>query len=130
MAKDHPDYLSRREQQILDVLYKQGRASAQEVAEGMPDSPSDSAIRTHLRVLEDKGHLRHTTESQRYIYTPTKPREQAAQSAFRRLIDTFYGGSVEQAVKGLISTAEQDISPAEHAKLKALIDAARKKRRD
>src|SRR5579872_2082492 len=92
------DPLSRRERQIMDILYQRGRGSASDVHQALPDRPSYSAVRAKLRVLEEKGHVRHEEAGLRYIFLPTLPREKAKLSALKRLLDTFFGGSTEKAV--------------------------------
>lgn len=118
--------LSRRERQIMDVIYGRGRATAAEVMEGLPDPPSYSAVRAMLRVLEEKGHLRHDQQGPRYVFLPTVPREQARRSALRQLVQTFFDGSTEQAVAALIDESDRVLSGAELDRLARLIDQARK----
>ena len=101
MTADTTD-LSRRERQIMTIVYEHGRATAAEVRERMPDAPSNSAVRAMLRILEDKGHLRHEQEGPRYIFLPTVPREEASETALRRLVRTFFGGSPEGAMAALL----------------------------
>ena len=122
---DHHD-LSRRERQIMDILYQRGRASAQEVLEDLPDRPSYSAARAMLRVLEDKGHVRHEEEGLRYVFLPTVPRERAKRSAVNHLLQTFFDGSATQAVAALLDASSSDLSLEELDRLAALIDKARK----
>src|SRR5262245_36184808 len=88
--------LSRRERQIMDLLFQRGRATAAEVRAGLPDPPSYSAVRAMLRVLEEKGHVRHAQEGQRYVYLPRLARERAKRSALRHVVKTFFDGSAEQ----------------------------------
>lgn len=99
---EQPAHLSRRESQIMDVVYELGRASAADVRERLPDAPSYSAVRALLRVLEDKGHLRHEHDGPRYVYLPTTPRERARETAMLRVVRTFFGGSTERAVAALL----------------------------
>ena len=117
--------LSRRERQIMDVIYQRGQATAGEVLEGLPDPPSYSAVRALLRVLETKGHVRHKQEANRYIYLPTQPRSRAAQSALAQVVQTFFGGSVEQTVATLLSDADTRLSEAELSRLAELIEQAK-----
>jgi predicted transcriptional regulator len=117
--------LSRRERQIMDILFARGRATAGEVLEALPDPPSYSAVRALLRVLENKGHVRHHREGTRYVYAPTQPRTRAATSALSRVVETFFGGSVEKTVATLISSEEARLSPEELARLEDLIRKAR-----
>src|SRR5262245_61785871 len=94
--------LSRRERQILDILYEKGRATALEVLEGLPDPPGYSAIRSHLTTLEEKGHVRHEKDGARYVYMPTVQARTARRSALQHLLKTFFLGSREQAVAALL----------------------------
>jgi predicted transcriptional regulator len=117
--------LSRRERQIMDVIYQRSQATAGEVLEGLPDPPSYSAVRALLRVLETKGHVRHKQEGNRYIYLPTQPRSRAAQSALAQVVQTFFGGSVEQTVATLLSDADTRLSEEELSRLAELIEQAK-----
>jgi predicted transcriptional regulator len=117
--------LSRRERQIMDVVYQQGRVSVADVHEALPDAPSYSAVRALLRILEEKGHLSHTEDGKRYLYAPTQPRPQAARSALNQIVQTFFGGSVERAVTTLLSSADTNLSAEELERLAALIDQAK-----
>ena len=94
MSRPAEPSLSRRERQILDVVYALGRASAAEVVTRLPDAPSKTAVRTFLRILEEKGHLVHEEDGRTYIYLPSRPRERAGAGAFRRVLDVFFGGSL------------------------------------
>ncbi len=125
MKKDGHRNLSRRERQIMDILYQRGRASAGEILEAMPDPPSYSAVRAKLRVLEEKGHIRHEEESLRYVYIPTMPRDTARRSALRHMVSTFFEGSVEQAVAALLDLSSTDLSPKELDRISGLIAAAK-----
>ena len=118
--------LSRRERQIMDVLFRLGRATANEVLEAMPDPPSYSAVRAHLRTLEDKGHVVHEAEDLRYVYIPTMRPEQARSSAVTHLVDTFFGGSVAQAATALLDPKSARLTREELERLARLIDKARK----
>ena len=118
--------LSRRERQIMDVLFRLGRATANEVLETMPDPPSYSAVRAHLRTLEDKGHVVHEAEDLRYVYIPTMRPEQARRSAVTHLVDTFFGGSVAQAATALLDPKSARLTREELERLARLIDKARK----
>ena len=124
-ARHHQD-LSRRERQILDVLYRCGRASAAEVQDGLPDPPSYSAVRALLRILEDKGHVRHEQDGPRYVYRPTVARDNARASALRHMLQTFFDGSAEQAISALLDEESTRLSRPELDRLARLIDAARK----
>ncbi len=121
--------LSRRERQIMDVIYERGGASVGEVMEGLPDPPSYSAVRALLRVLEEKGHVRHVKQGRGYVYLPMQPRQSAAQSALRGVLRTFFSGSVEQAVAALVSDADTQLSDEELERLAALIEQAKEERR-
>lgn len=127
--RDDAKGLSRRERQIMDVVYRRGRATAAEVLEDLPDPPSYSAVRAMLRVLEEKGELRHEQDGPRYVFLPTVPREQARRSALRNLVRTFFDGSTEQAVAALLDPADGKLSDAELARLARLINRARKEGR-
>lgn len=118
--------LSRRERQILDILYRRGRATAAEVREGLADPPGYSAVRAALRVLEEKGHARHEEKGLRYVYLPAQPRQQARRSALRHLLETFFEGSPEQAVATLLDVSASKLSERELERLAALIEKARK----
>jgi predicted transcriptional regulator len=124
-----PDPMSRRERQIMDVLYERERASAAEVLEAIPDPPSYSAVRAMLRVLEEKGHVLHDQDGARYIYKPAVPRETARASALRRLVRTFFGGSTEQAVAALIDMSREELGDDELRRMSRLIERARKEGR-
>ncbi len=128
-VKSRTSDLTRRERQIMDVIYSRGRATAQDVREGMPDAPSYSAVRALLRLLEDKGHVRHVQDGPRYVYVPKTPRAAAARSALRRVVSTFFEGSVEQTVATLLDEPSRDISDEELDRLARLIDEARKEGR-
>jgi predicted transcriptional regulator len=121
--------LSRRERQIMDAIYRRGQATVAEVLEDMPDPPSYSAVRAMLRVLEEKGHLRHDQQGPRYVFLPTVPRDQARQSALRQLVRTFFDGSTEQTVAALLDLSDSKLSDAELDRLSGLIDRARKEGR-
>src|SRR5688572_10096132 len=101
MARTLLTDLSRRERQIMDLLFRQGRATAAEVQRGLPDPPSYSAVRAMLRILEEKGHIRHEQDGPRYVYAPRHDREKASHSALRHVVQTFFDGSAEQAVAAL-----------------------------
>ncbi|HKK07969.1 MAG TPA: BlaI/MecI/CopY family transcriptional regulator [Gemmatimonadota bacterium] len=122
--RPHRD-LTRRERQIMDVIYRFERATAAEVMENLPDPPSYSAVRALLRVLEEKGHVRHDQDGPRYVYFPTVPRERAQRSALRRLVRTFFDDSPEEAVAALISMSASDLSDDELDRLADLVLDAR-----
>jgi BlaI family penicillinase repressor len=125
MKNTHND-LSRRERQIMDVLYTNGRATAAEVQMAMPEAPSYSAVRAMLRILEEKGHVRHDQDGPRYVYLPTVPRENAKRSALRHMLHTFFEGSAEQAISALLDEPSSKLSDAELDRLARLIDGARR----
>ena len=118
--------LSRRERQILDILYKHGRATAADVQAALPEPPSYSAVRALLRILEDKGHVRHEQDGPRYMYLPTVAHDNAQRSALRHILQTFFNGSAEQAISALLDDTSGRLSPAELDRLARMIDTARK----
>ena len=124
MPRTTPLDLSRRERQIMSALYRLGPATAAEVLEAIPSPPSYSAIRAHLRVLEEKGHVQHEDDGTRYVYRPTVPRERARRGALQDMVHTFFDGSASQAVAALLD-GDANISKAELEKLMKLIEAAR-----
>jgi predicted transcriptional regulator len=128
MNASPPLDLSRRERQIMAVIYRLGRATAAEVLEQLEDPPSYSAVRAHLRILEEKGHLRHEPDGPRYVFLPTLPRELARDSALKHLVQTFFEGSTSQAMAALLD-ANPRISKAELEGLSRLIEKARKEGR-
>jgi predicted transcriptional regulator len=117
--------LSRRERQIMDVLYREGRATAADVQAALPGSPSDSTVRTQLRVLEAKGHVVHETQGNRFVYAPTVPRHSARRSALRHLVDTFFDGSRAKVVAALLGTDTVKLTPEELEGIDALLRRAR-----
>jgi len=121
--------LSRRERQIMDALYELGRATAAEVRERLPDPPSYSAVRAMLRILEDKGHLRHEQDGPRYVFSPAVPREQARESALRRVVRTFFDGSPESAMSALLDLGVEDLDEKALRRLADRIAEARKEGR-
>ena len=121
----HPS-LSRRERQIIDILYQKGRATAAEVLDSMPDPPGYSAVRSHLATLEEKGHVRHEKDGAKYVFIPTLHPNNAKRSAVRHLIRTFFGGSREQAVAALLDVSPSEFSIEELDRLSELIEKARK----
>jgi len=126
----HPHvHLSRRERQIMDVVYRLGQASAADVLENMPDPPGYSAVRTMLRLLEEKGFLRHDQDGPRYVYLPTLSRDKARQSALTQLVQTFFDNSTEQAVAALLDMSKSKMSAEELERLSELIEKARKEGR-
>jgi len=121
--------LSRRERQIMDVIYQRGKATAAEVMEGLPDPPSYSAVRALLRVLEEKGHVRHKQDGPRYVYYPTVSRDRARESALKQVVGTFFEDSAEQAVAALLDMSAQDMSESDLDRLAELIEQAKKEGR-
>ena len=119
-------HLSRRERQIMDVLHARGWSSAAEVREALPDPPGYSAVRALLRILEAKGHIRHRTQGARYIYQPRRSRETASRSALRRVVTTFFRGSISQAVAALLERADTELSDQELDELEKRVRQARK----
>ena len=118
--------LSRRERQIMDILYRRGRATASEVMGDLSGNPHDSTVRTQLRVLERKGYVRHEEAGLRYIYLPAVPRHTARKSALRHVIDTFFDGSAEKVVGALLGGEGTRISHDELERISALVAKARK----
>ena len=126
----HPHLnLSRRERQIMDAVYRLGQATAAEVLENMPDPPGYSAVRTMLRLLEEKGYLRHDQDGPRYVYVPTLSRDKARQSALKQLVQTFFDNSTEQTVAALLDMTKSRMSDEELERLSSLIEKARKEGR-
>lgn len=121
--------LSRREREIMDILYRRGQATAAEIHAALPDPPSYSAVRALLRVLEEKGHVRHREKNLRYVYLPVVPRDKARRSAVAHLLDTFFDGSAEDAVATLLDVSAQNLSDADFERLSELIEKARKEGR-
>jgi predicted transcriptional regulator len=121
--------LSRRERQIMDVIYASGSATVREVMDGIPDPPGYSAVRAMLRILEEKGHLEHRQDGPRYVYLPVVPREEARESALKRLLGTFFDGSAERAVAALLDLSSADLGQEELDRLAAMIEEARKEGR-
>jgi predicted transcriptional regulator len=117
--------LSRRERQIMDVVYRLGKAAVSDVLERLPDPPSYSAVRALMRILEEKGHLSHEQDGPRYVYLPTVPRDAAQASALSHLVRTFFGGSAEAAVAALLDLPEHGMNEGELDRLSRLIEEAR-----
>lgn len=128
-ASDLPNQYSRREREIMDALYRLEKASAAEIREQMPDPPTYTAIRTHLSILEKKGHVRHESDGTRYIYEPLIAREQMGRRAIDSLLQTFFDNSVERAVTALLTRQDTNIPHADLDRLARLIDKARKEGR-
>lgn len=119
--------LGRRERQIMDILVRRGRATAAEVLEDLADPPSYSAVRSMLRLLEDKGYVRHEWDGPRYVFIATGDPEQMKQSAVLHLLETFFAGSTESAVVAMLGAADKPLSTEELDRLAALIEKARRK---
>ncbi len=128
MSKHASGGLSRRERQIMDVIYRLGRASVADVRDGIPDAPSYSAVRALMGVLEEKGELTHEREGPRYVYRPTTPRSEARVSALERVLSTFFDGSPTQAMAALIDLSD-DLSDEELDRLESMIRDARREGR-
>lgn len=129
MAEEHTVNLSRRERQIMDILFQLKEASAEDVRAQLPDPPSYSAVRAMLAKLENKGCIDHQEKGLRYVYRPTVPRGQAQRSAVTRLVQVFYEGSLAQAVSGMLDARSDQLSADELDELAQLIEDAKKKRR-
>ena len=125
----HDSPLSRRERQIMDIVYRSGRATAAEIRHELSDPPSYSAVRALLRILLDKGHLQHDQDGPRYVYSPTVSTRKARSVALAQVVRTFFGGSPIQAVSALLDSSHGRLSKAELDELSELIDAARSKGR-
>lgn len=129
MSREPACTLSRRERQIMDIVYARGEATAADVRATLPDPPSYSAVRALLAILVDKGHLKHRSQRGRYIYVPTRRRAQAGRSALRRVLDTFFEGSLEKAVAALLQGADAKLSDQDLQRLGRRIQQARKEGR-
>ena len=124
MAQPQHTTLTRRERQIMDILYRRGRATAGEVMDDLPGSPTSSTVRTQLRVLEEKGHVRHDAEGLRYVYMPAVPRHTARKSALKHLVATFFDGSTEKVVHALLGS--ENPSEEELERIAELVAKARR----
>jgi len=129
MARRRHMNLSRRERQIMDILYRRGPSSAKQVLNEMPDPPSYSAVRAMLRILEEKGFLKHEQDGQRYIYLPALPRGKARRTALRHLVDTFFDGSAEKAGAALLDVRANKLCDEELDRLAKLVEKAREEGR-
>lgn len=129
MSKKEQHILSKRERQIMDIVYSRGQASASEVMENLHDAPSYSGVRALLRVLEEKGHLRHALDGQRYVYSPVVARERAKRSALRGVLQTFFDDSAAEAVAALLDISEERLSDDELNRMENLIKRARREGR-
>lgn len=119
--------LSRRERQIMDIIFSKSEATAAEVMAALPDPPSYSAVRTHLRILEEKGHLQHREEGIRFVYTPTQSLNDASKSALKRVVQTFFDGSLASAVAALVNSSDGKLSDDEFKRIEAIIKKAKSK---
>jgi predicted transcriptional regulator len=126
MKEESQPGLSRRERQIMDILYQRGRATAAEIHAALPDPPSYSAVRAKLRVLEEKGHVRHEEQSLRYVFLPVVARERAKKSALRHMLETFFEGSAAQAVTALLDLSAAELTSEELDRLAQAIEKAKK----
>jgi BlaI family transcriptional regulator, penicillinase repressor len=127
MPPKNTHQLSRRERQIMDIIYARGEATAAEVGAALPDPPSYSAVRALLRILEEKGHLRHREDGPRYVFMPTEAREKASRSALKRVVQTFFEGSLSNAVAALVDAEAGKLSAEELQRLEAIVKAAKAK---
>lgn len=121
--------LSRRERQVMDILFRHGQATVADVMADLPDPPSYSAVRATLRVLEDKGLVKHKQDGPRYVYLPAIPTEKAGFAALKHLVHTFFDGSAEQALVALVQMSDANLTPAELEKLSDRISKAKKEGR-
>ena len=121
-----PAGLSRRERQIMDILYQRGKASVSEVREAMKDAPGYSAVRAMMGVLEEKGHARHQAEGLKYVYMPTVAREKAKRSAVKHLLDTFFAGEPDQIVAALLDVSAARLTREELDRMSEMIEVARR----
>ena len=129
MKKPAPSTLTRREREIMDILYRRGRATAAEVLEDMASPPTYSAVRALLRILEDEGHIKHVQDGPRYVYLPAVARNDARKSALSHVVTTFFDGSVEQVVATLVESSRSKLSKDELERLAQLIEKAKKEGR-
>ena len=120
-------HLSRRERQIMDIIFTRGEATAAEVNSALPDQPSYSTVRTLLRILEEKGHVKHREDGQRFVYLPTRTRAAESKSALRRVVKTFFEGSFADAVAALVDTADGKMPAEELKRIEAIIKKAKSK---
>jgi predicted transcriptional regulator len=127
MGVRKPSTLSRREREIMDILFARGEATAGEVMDGLGDPPSYSAVRALLAVMEGKGHVKHRVEKGKYVYMPTVPRGQAAKSALARVLETFFGGSMEDALALHLADRKTKLTQEQYERLSAMIESMRRK---
>ena len=129
MAKHQDNHLSRRERQIMDILHAREQATVADVLAALPDPPGYSAVRALLRILEEKGHIRHRRDGARYVYVPRVSRKNASRSALKRVVSTFFQGSVTQTMAALLETSDTRLTEADLTKLQQIIQQARKEGR-
>lgn len=129
MAQQSQANLSRRERQIMDIVYKHGQATAAEVQASLPSPPSYSTVRALLRILEEKGHLKHQQQGLRYVFLPTMARDKAKRSALKSVLQTFFDNSTEEAVAALLDMSQARLSHAELDRLSEMIEQAKKEGR-
>ena len=125
VTQNHLIHLSRRQRQIMDILFRHGECSAEEIREKLPDPPSNSAVRAMLATLKDKGHIKHREKNLRYVYSATMEKDTARQTAIDRLINTFFGGSTVDAVSALLGMQSEKISPEELKEISDIIEKAK-----
>jgi BlaI family penicillinase repressor len=128
MKKLSSHKLSRRERQIMDILFRHGDTTAAQVREELPDPPSYSAVRAFLRILEEKGWVKHSAEGKRYVFSPAQDREKEKKSALRHIVDTFFDGSVRSAVASLMDISDSKLSDEDFENMRAMIKKARRKK--
>lgn len=128
MAKDGTEYISKRFQQIMDLAYKHGKVTAQDLERELSGNPSNSTVRTQLRVLEERGYLMRSEEDGRYSYAPAKPKPTAAKAAMQRFLSTFFDGSVDMALGTLLSAKEADLTDDDIDRLQQILDEAKRNR--
>jgi len=126
MPDTQDNALSRRERQIMDILYRKGQATAVEIEQALPNAPTNSAVRAKLRVLEEKGHVRREEQSLRYVYFPAKPRDAARRVALKHMISTFFEGSVERTVSALLDLSAAKLTSEDLDRIQQRIDRAKK----
>ena len=124
MPEPGPRHLSRREREIMDIVYRLGEASAEQIRAEMPDPPGNASVRVLLRILREKGHLAHRRDKQRYVYYPVVPVQEARQSAMRGLINTFFGGSARTAVAAMLSMTHEELSEEDFDALTNTVEEA------
>jgi len=129
MSENSHHQLSRRERQIMDIIYQRGQATAAEVLEHLPNPPGYSAVRAMLRLLEEKGYLKHEQDGPRYLFKPTLARDKARKSAMKQMLETFFDGSTEQAVAALLNLSKSKLGKEELDRLSRMIETAKKEGR-